>query len=187
LSRTRRVRNPHVATAVAACWQRTVSPQHFEERLFEVIVTAQDDPFIPFESFHHPAIVGNWSITLVAPEHGGHLCVHFTERRTRALLGRIARGGVLCRALGDREVHRAALEIWRLAYPGERTPKPSTPRGTQVSAAKTIRSFSSPRGVVSFRAQCFALGARRGSGRDPRPAATVLSRLLAQGTCTWRP
>ena len=29
-------------------------------------------PFIPFESFQHPAIVGNRCITLVAPERGGH-------------------------------------------------------------------------------------------------------------------
>lgn len=41
-------------------------------RVPTLIVTAQDDPFIPFESFHHPAIVGNRSITLMAPEHGGH-------------------------------------------------------------------------------------------------------------------
>lgn len=41
-------------------------------RVPTLIVTAQDDPFIPFESFHHPAVVGNRSITLMAPEHGGH-------------------------------------------------------------------------------------------------------------------
>lgn len=76
------LRNPHVATAVAACWQRTVSPQHVEERLFEVIVTALDDPFIPFESFHHPAIVGNRSIALVAPEHGGH-CAFISRNSVR--------------------------------------------------------------------------------------------------------
>lgn len=41
-------------------------------RVPTLIVAAQDDPFIPFESFHHPAIVGNRSITLIGPEHGGH-------------------------------------------------------------------------------------------------------------------
>ncbi|PYT73896.1 MAG: alpha/beta hydrolase [Acidobacteria bacterium] len=41
-------------------------------RVPALIVTAQDDPFIPFESFRHPAISGNDFITLVAPERGGH-------------------------------------------------------------------------------------------------------------------
>jgi uncharacterized protein len=36
------------------------------------VPTAQDDPFIPFESFQHPAIAANRFITLVAPERGGH-------------------------------------------------------------------------------------------------------------------
>lgn|SRR5579859_5097362 len=41
-------------------------------RVPTLIVTAQDDPFIPFESFHDPAIAANRFITLVAPERGGH-------------------------------------------------------------------------------------------------------------------
>jgi uncharacterized protein len=43
-----------------------------EIRVPTLIVAAQDDPFIPFESFQHPAVVGNRFITLVAPERGGH-------------------------------------------------------------------------------------------------------------------
>ncbi|MGH9747890.1 MAG: alpha/beta hydrolase, partial [Candidatus Acidiferrales bacterium] len=37
-----------------------------------LILTAQDDPFVPFASFANPAIAANPSITLVAPAHGGH-------------------------------------------------------------------------------------------------------------------
>jgi predicted alpha/beta-fold hydrolase len=37
-----------------------------------LLVTAQDDPFVPFASFSDPAIAKNSSIRLIAPLHGGH-------------------------------------------------------------------------------------------------------------------
>jgi uncharacterized protein len=37
-----------------------------------LILTAQDDPFVPFSTFEREAIRANQSIRLVAPEHGGH-------------------------------------------------------------------------------------------------------------------
>ncbi len=37
-----------------------------------LIVTAQDDPVVPFAAFDHPAIRENPFITLLAPRHGGH-------------------------------------------------------------------------------------------------------------------
>lgn len=37
-----------------------------------LILTAQDDPFVPFSSFNQAAIAENPCIKLVAPEHGGH-------------------------------------------------------------------------------------------------------------------
>jgi predicted alpha/beta-fold hydrolase len=37
-----------------------------------LILTAQDDPFVPFSSFAQAAIAENPCITLVAPQHGGH-------------------------------------------------------------------------------------------------------------------
>lgn len=37
-----------------------------------LIVTAQDDPFVPFEMFDDAALRENPWITLVAPRHGGH-------------------------------------------------------------------------------------------------------------------
>jgi predicted alpha/beta-fold hydrolase len=41
-------------------------------RVPTLIVTAQDDPFVPFESFSKPALASNPHIRLAAPEHGGH-------------------------------------------------------------------------------------------------------------------
>ncbi len=37
-----------------------------------LIIAAQDDTFVPFRTFKHPAIRGNPNITVLAPEHGGH-------------------------------------------------------------------------------------------------------------------
>jgi uncharacterized protein len=37
-----------------------------------LIVTSQDDPFVPFASFSDPALVKNSHIRVIAPEHGGH-------------------------------------------------------------------------------------------------------------------
>lgn len=37
-----------------------------------LIITAQDDPFIPYSLFAQPELSGNQSITLLAPRHGGH-------------------------------------------------------------------------------------------------------------------
>jgi predicted alpha/beta-fold hydrolase len=43
-----------------------------EIRVPTIIVTAQDDPFVPFASFSDPAIANNAHIDVIAPEHGGH-------------------------------------------------------------------------------------------------------------------
>ena len=43
-----------------------------EIRVPTLIVTAQDDPFVPFASFSDPAITNNANIRVIAPEHGGH-------------------------------------------------------------------------------------------------------------------
>jgi predicted alpha/beta-fold hydrolase len=43
-----------------------------EIRVPTLVVTAQDDPFVPFASFSDPAIAKNPYIRLIAPVHGGH-------------------------------------------------------------------------------------------------------------------
>lgn len=44
------------------------------------IITAQDDPFIPYSMFATPTIQRNPSIRLIAPRHGGH-CGFFQTRQ----------------------------------------------------------------------------------------------------------
>jgi hypothetical protein len=43
-----------------------------EIRVPALIVTAQDDPFVPFSDFSDHALADNPNISLVAPKHGGH-------------------------------------------------------------------------------------------------------------------
>jgi uncharacterized protein len=37
-----------------------------------LIITAEDDPFVPVDAFRDPALTGNPHITLIVSEHGGH-------------------------------------------------------------------------------------------------------------------
>jgi len=53
-----------------------------EIRVPALIVTAQDDPFVPFANFSDPAIIDNAHIRVIAPEHGGHCA--FISRHTGA-------------------------------------------------------------------------------------------------------
>jgi uncharacterized protein len=48
-----------------------------------LILTAKDDPFIPFSSFANAAVRGNPNITFVATEHGGHCAFISRERENR--------------------------------------------------------------------------------------------------------
>lgn len=41
-------------------------------RIPTLIITAQDDPFIPYTIFDNPSLQKNTSIQLLAPKHGGH-------------------------------------------------------------------------------------------------------------------
>lgn len=41
-------------------------------RTSTLIITAQDDPFVPFRTFSEAALTKNPSITLIAPRYGGH-------------------------------------------------------------------------------------------------------------------
>ena len=44
-----------------------------------LVITAEDDPFVPYESFHDPAIAGNPNVTLLVTKHGGH-CGFLADR-----------------------------------------------------------------------------------------------------------
>lgn len=48
-----------------------------------LIITSEDDPFIPVEPFRSPDVLGNPHVTLVITRHGGH-CGFISARRARA-------------------------------------------------------------------------------------------------------
>src|SRR5215813_14679511 len=48
-------------------------------RVPALIITAEDDPFVPVEPFHDPKIAANPNITLMISKHGGH-CGFLAER-----------------------------------------------------------------------------------------------------------
>src|SRR5205823_13378160 len=41
-------------------------------RVPTLLIQAQDDTFIPFETFRHPALSSNPFLQLIPPKHGGH-------------------------------------------------------------------------------------------------------------------
>jgi predicted alpha/beta-fold hydrolase len=47
-----------------------------------LILTAQDDPFVPFEPFRAPEVSGNARIEIVAPRFGGHCSFISSEAGT---------------------------------------------------------------------------------------------------------
>jgi len=65
-----------------------------------LIVTAQDDPFVPFTSFAHPAMRENSNITLVATQNGGH-CAFISRARGAARFWAEARVVEFCRAKSE--------------------------------------------------------------------------------------
>ena len=58
----------------AANYYDRASAMHVLEkiRVPALVITAQDDPMVPYESVRQPALLANPQITLIAPEHGGH-------------------------------------------------------------------------------------------------------------------
>ena len=51
-------------------------------RVPALIITAEDDPFVPAEPFRIPALTSNPNVTLVVTKHGGH-CGFVAEPRGR--------------------------------------------------------------------------------------------------------
>ncbi len=66
-------------------------------RVPTLILTAQDDPFIPFASFGDPVLAANPRITLVAPSRGGH-CAFISAARGEERFWAEARIVEFCRA-----------------------------------------------------------------------------------------
>jgi predicted alpha/beta-fold hydrolase len=70
-----RVTAPHFGFGTAANYyaQASARPLLDHIALPTLIVAAQDDPFIPFDSFRSPILTANSNITLLAPPCGGHV------------------------------------------------------------------------------------------------------------------
>jgi predicted alpha/beta-fold hydrolase len=85
-------------------------------RIPTLIVTAENDPFVPADPFRDPAVTGNPSITTVVTREGGHCA--FVERPDGDYDGYWA----------EREVVRFATASWRGATRApSRTPDLSLP------------------------------------------------------------
>jgi predicted alpha/beta-fold hydrolase len=70
-----RITAPAFGFGNADNYYATQSSKNFLDRIRvpALIIAAKDDTFIPFEMYSHPAFVSNPNLTLVAPDHGGHL------------------------------------------------------------------------------------------------------------------
>ena len=75
-------------------------------RVPTLVLTAQDDPFVPCEGFSAPALTENAHITLVAPKHGGH-CAFISRCRGDERFWAEARVMEFCR-------QKSALEIGQM-------------------------------------------------------------------------
>jgi predicted alpha/beta-fold hydrolase len=73
---------PHSGFGNVANYYARASSLQFIGRIIvpTLIVHAQDDPFIPFESFRHPDIEANPNVALLAPEQGGHVGFILADR-----------------------------------------------------------------------------------------------------------
>lgn len=72
---------PLFGFGTAANYYATQSAMNFLPaiRVPTLIITAKDDPLVPFEIYDDPVFQSNPVLTLIAPEHGGHL--GFLSRR----------------------------------------------------------------------------------------------------------
>jgi uncharacterized protein len=75
-------------------------------RVPTLVLTAQDDPFVPCESFSAPALTENPHIALATPKHGGH-CAFISPHRGQERFWAEARVMEFCQ-------QKSALEIGQL-------------------------------------------------------------------------
>jgi len=66
---------PLFGFGTAANYYATQSAMNFLDaiRVPTLLISAKDDPLVPFEIYRHPAFQSNLALTLLATEHGGHL------------------------------------------------------------------------------------------------------------------
>ena len=80
---------PHFGFADAEDYYHRASAMRVVDRIRvpALIITAEDDPFVPPEPFHDPKVTGNPYITLLLCRHGGHCGFVGPRRERRRVLG----------------------------------------------------------------------------------------------------
>jgi predicted alpha/beta-fold hydrolase len=78
-------------------------------RVPTLVLTAQDDPFVPSESFSAPGLTDNPHITLAAPQHGGH-CAFISRHRGEERFWAEARVMEFCQQKSTLEVGQKELK-----------------------------------------------------------------------------
>ncbi len=65
---------PHFGFAGAEDYYHRASAMRVADRIRvpALVITAEDDPFVPSQPFHDPKVTGNPCITLIVTRHGGH-------------------------------------------------------------------------------------------------------------------
>jgi predicted alpha/beta-fold hydrolase len=65
---------PHHGFRDAADYYHRASAMRVIDRIAvpTLILTAEDDPFVPVEPFLHPSVASNRSVTTIVTRHGGH-------------------------------------------------------------------------------------------------------------------
>lgn len=77
-----RITAPHFGFGNAPNYYRTQSSQNFLAaiRVPALLLTAQNDPLVPFSVYEHKAIQENKQIEVIAPRHGGHMAFLAKEK-----------------------------------------------------------------------------------------------------------
>jgi predicted alpha/beta-fold hydrolase len=77
-----RITAPHFGFGNAPNYYKTQSSQGFLSAIAvpTLLLTAQDDPMVPFAVYGHPAIAANPKLELLAPAHGGHVAFLAREK-----------------------------------------------------------------------------------------------------------
>src|SRR5713101_209949 len=78
-------------------------------RVPTLVVTAQDDPFVPYEGFSAPALTETTHITLAAPKHGGH-CAFISRQRGDERFWAEARVMEFCQQKSAIEINQMELK-----------------------------------------------------------------------------
>jgi len=69
-----RITAPHFGFRGASDYYHRASAMRVVDRIRvpALVITAEDDPFVPVEPFRNPALTSNPNVTLVVTRHGGH-------------------------------------------------------------------------------------------------------------------